>query len=401
MAQYINTTTGDATARFGFRGTDLGYFALTNHGYCMSVFGDTFDNANPKQGGGWRSPVILRQSNRDLDNGLKWDNAVGGARAKQAVDYVHQPANVANTKQYAPFTIIPNDIVHLPDGTFLMSTFIVRSWERSGPYSWVTWGNKFYKSTEKHGEDWHEATFADLGGGRAPMVFNNDPQQGWRFFQNASLVLHPDGYLYMFGTESGRKDGGGIYLARVRWQDWNKLFKWEFWGWTGDKWQWGTKQPSPILTPTLPNHAIGEVNAQLIDGVVVLAYVDYGIGAVTRTATHPASVWTAPQVHATSLTVPNLYAPSVHPYSTLEKPYAHISQWNSSIYGCKFYALAPLRDPRPVAPGTENGTAEGTNINLTTPVGDLDANQLAELLTSDTAVKAADLAAELAKRLGK
>ena len=96
-----------------------------------------------------------------------------------------------------------------------------------------------------------------------------------------------------------------------------------------------------------------------------------------------------------------MYAPSVHPYSTLAKPYAHISQWKNDFYGCKFYALAPLRDPRPVQPSTNNGTAEGTNLNLTTPVGDLNANQLAELLTSDTAVKAADLAAELAKRLGK
>lgn len=400
LARYINTTTGDATAHFGFRGTDLGYFALTNHGYCMSVFGDTFDNPMPG-GPGWRSPVILRQSNRDLDRGLKWDNAVGGARAKQVVDYVHQPADVANTKPYAPFTVIPNDVVHLPDGTYLMSTFVVRSWERSGPYSWVTWGNKFYKSTEVHGEHWAPATFADLGGGKAPMQFNNDRAQGWRCFQNASLVLHPDGYLYMFGTESGRKDGGGIYLARVKWQEWNYLFKWQFWGWTGTKWQWGTEHPSPILMPTLPGHAIGELNAQLIEGVVVLAYVDYGVGAVTRTATHPAAVWTDAQVHATQADTPNLYAPSVHPYSTLAKPFAHISQWHSTFYGCKFYQLDTLRDPRPVEPKTETGTAEGTNLKLCRPVSNLTAPELADLLTADTSINAMDLAVELTKRLNK
>lgn len=396
MARYINTTTGSATAPFGFRGTDLGYFALTNHGYCMSVFGDTFDNPMPG-GPGWRSPVILRQSNRDLDKGLKWDNAVGGARAKQVVDYKHHSASTANTTRYAPFTIIPNDIVHLPDGTYLMSTFVVRSWQRSGAHSWVTWGNKFYTSADKHGENWAPATFADLGG--RPMQFDNDPAQGWRFFQNASLVVHPDGYLYMFGTESGRTDGGGIYLARVKWQDWNHLFKWEFWGWTGTKWQWGTKAPSPILMPTLPGRAIGELNAQLIEGVVVLAYVDYGVGAVTRTATHPAAVWTDAQLHATQADTPNLYAPSVHPYSTLAKPYAHISQWTKDFYGSKFYALEPLRDPRPVEPDTENGTAEDTNLKLCTSVDNLTAAELADLLTADTSIDAGELAVELAKRL--
>ena len=397
MAKLINTTTGDATARFGFRGTDLGFFTKINHGYCMSIFGDTFDNPMPG-GPGWRSPVILRQSNRDLDKGLRWDNAVGGKRAKQAVNYIHHPANTAYAGRYAPFTIIPNDIVHLPDGTFLMSTFVVRSWKRHGRHSWLTWGNKFFVSTDKHGENWKPATLADTMG--APMQLDNAPTQPWSFFQNASLVLHPDGYLYMFGTESGRANGGGIYLSRVKWERWNRLSEWEFWGWTGDKWQWGTQQPSPILKPTLPGQPIGEINAQLIDGIVVLAYVDYGIGAVTRTATHPAAVWTDAQLHATQLAVPALYAPSVHPYSTLDRPYAHISQWNKSFYGCKFYRLSPLRDPRPVNPGTEGGTAENTNLKLCRPTRDLGAAELADLLTSDTSVDAGELAAELAKRLG-
>lgn len=396
MARLINISTGAPTARFGFKGTDLGIFAQTNHGYCLAAFGDTFNNPLPG-GEGWRSPVILRQSNRDLDKGVRWDNAVGGGRAKQVVGYVHHPADVANTQRYAPFTIIPNDIVHLPDGTYLMSTFVVRSWQRSGSHSWVTWGNKFYKSTEKHAEQWEPAVWADLGG--RPMQFDNDPNQGWRCFQNTSLVMHPDGYLYMFGTESGRTDGGGIYLARVKWQEWDHLFKWEFWGWTGSQWQWGTQAPSPILQPTLPGRPIGEINAQLIEGVVVLAYVDYGLGAVTRTATHPAAVWTDAQLHATALETPNLYAPCVHPYSSLAKPYAHISQWRTTFYGCGFYALAPLRDPRPVAPRTEDGTADHTNLQLCRPLKGLSADEIVEMLVSDTEVGSSELAAALKRRL--
>ena len=399
MAHYINTTTGEATARFGFRGTDLGYFTLTNHGYVLSTFGDTFDNSMPG-GSGWRSPVILRQSNRDLDAGLKWDNAVGGARAKQALPYEHASKDTAYNTKDAPFTVIPNDVVHLPDGTYLMSAHHVRSWDRHGDASWLTWCNRFYISREKHAENWEVAKWTTPGLAGKPMQFNNDAAQEWRKFQNATFVLWDDGYLYMFGTESGRTNGGGIHLARVKWDKWHDLNAWQLWGWQNDQWTWGARVATAILSPTLPKGAIGEINAQIIDGVVVLAYCDFGIGAVTRTAVRPDSVWTDPQIHATQLDTPNLYAPSVHPYSTLAKPYMHLSQWHSKFYGCKFYALPALRDPRPVAPDNYSGTVEGTDAAVCTDVSGMDAAELADLLTKDTDVSAEDLAAELVKRLG-
>jgi len=67
---YVKDLTGDETARFGFRRTDLGFTAKTRHGYCVSIFGDTFDTAMPG-GPGWRSPVGLRQSNSDIQNGIR------------------------------------------------------------------------------------------------------------------------------------------------------------------------------------------------------------------------------------------------------------------------------------------------------------------------------------------
>lgn len=391
MARMINVTTGDATAKFGFRGTDLGYFTKTNHGYCLATFGDTFDNPMPG-GSGWRSPVILRQSNTDLAAGLKWDNAVGGARAKQVLPYTHANKATAYNTPDAPFTVIPNDVVHLPDGTYLMSAHHVRSWDRHGDASWVTWCNRFYISREKHAENWDVAKWTTPGLAGKPMQFNNDPSQEWHKFQNATFVLW-DGYLHMFGTESGRTNGGGIHLARVRWDKWHDLNAWQLWGWQDNQWTWGARVATAILSPTLPKGSIGEINAQVIDGIVVLAYCDFGIGAVTRTALRPDSVWTNPQIHATQLSTPNLYAPSVHPYSTLERPYMHLSQWKSNFYGSKFYAMDPLRRPHNV------GSVEGTDVPVETDTSELNADQLADLLTQDTTVTAEDLAAALAKVL--
>lgn len=398
MAHLIGRTTGEPTARFGFRGTDLGYFTKTNHGYCLATFGDTFDNALPG-GSGWRSPVILRTHNADLSKGVVWDNAVGGARAKQVIDYVHQTEADARAVEREGFTQIPNDVIHLPDGRYLMSAFKVRDWSPRPPgNSWVTWANRFWTSTETHAEVWTSAQWADLN--NWPMKFDNNPAQGWDKFQNATLVLS-DGYLYMFGTQSGRYAGGGIYLSRVKWQDWNKLYAWQFWTYTGGQWQWAAWQktkPSAILTPALPGGAIGEINARWIEGTLVLSYVDYSLAGgslVTRTATGPAAVWSAPQVHATQATIPNLYAPAVHPYSTLDAPYAHVSQWNDTVYGSSLYRLDALREAAPT-PGAPS--LEGTNIKPEcVDLSALSADQLAQVLTSDTSVSTTDLLAALEK----
>lgn len=77
-AGYVKDLAGAETARFGFRGTDLGFTATTNHGYCITIFGDTFDQPVPQNSTGWRSPVGLRQSNQDSQNGIRWDNCLGG-----------------------------------------------------------------------------------------------------------------------------------------------------------------------------------------------------------------------------------------------------------------------------------------------------------------------------------
>lgn len=351
VTKHVGTTTGpNKTTQLGVNGTDLGYLTKTNHGYVIGLFGDTSDGAFPGEPG-WRSPVALRTSNTDLDNGIKWDNAMGGSRAKQLVPY-RRDTNPATNNENAPFTVIPNDMVHLPDGTYLMSTHHVKSWDRNGRFAWQTFCNRFYKSTQRDAEDWQATDWADLAG-NGPVQFNNDGG-AWRVFQNASLVVDGD-YLYMFGTESGRARDGGIYLARVPWREWDRLWSWKFWGWTGQRWEWGAPVPTPILQPSLPSGTIGEINARVIDGVWYLSYMEFGGGdslswgaAVTRASDRPDGVWTAPQVHLTSWDSPNPYAPALHPYSTKEKAYLHLSQWTGGqFYGCHLFRLDQLHNAGP------------------------------------------------------
>ena len=369
--KFIGRTTGvGRTTQLGFNGTDLGYLTKTNHGYVISTFGDTSDAAFPGDPG-WRSPVMLRTHNADLDNGIKWDNAVGGGRAKQVVNYQRIPDGNRSTPNN-PFTVIPNDMVHLPDGTYLLSAHHVETWDRQGRYSWVTFCNRFYQSNDTHAEHWGPTDWADLAG-NGPVQFNNDGG-AWRVFQNASLVVDGD-YLYMFGTESGRAQDGGIYLARVPWREWNRLWSWKFWGWTGQRWEWGAPAPTPILQPSLRGGAIGEINVRVIEGTWYLSYMEYSGGeslswsaAVTRAATAPDAVWTAPQVHLTSWEAKNPYAPALHPYSTRDRAYMHLSQWTGGeFYGSNLWKLARLNpagpddglpDLRPLPFNSKNKAAE-------------------------------------------
>lgn len=334
MANRIMDTTGDATAKWHVRGTDLGYLTKTNHGYVLGTFGDTF--SSPMPGQGWRSPVILRTHNTDLDcAGIKWDNAVGGGQAKEVLAYTHATESEAMNDKNKVRTIIPNDVIHLPDGTYLMHAHRVRSWNRHGRHSWLTWSSQFFMSTQRDAETWTEAKAP--GGGPVTMPNTGDT---WSRFQNGTMVLEGD-WLYLFGTESGRTTDGGVYLARVKWQNWADLSKWSFWSWSGSTWSWGQTPPSSILAPMVPGGAIGEVNARWIEGTLVMAYCDYDAAdrgvVVTRRAEHPAGAWTQAREHLGASEFPNLYAPAIHPYSTLDDLYLHVSQWTADRYGVTLF----------------------------------------------------------------
>ena len=325
MARLVKELTGpNETGRWGASATDLGFPAITNHGYTITIFGDTF--VDHVGGSGWRSPVGFRQSNPDIENGIRWDNAIGGAYAKEMINYQHR-GTVHAGELPDGFTNIPNDLIHLPDGRYMMTTFAIRSWDPISPGgSWATFHSRMWTSTEAHAENW-ERTW-DLEVNRENFDFPNVGE--WSHFQNNTMLMLPgEPWVYIYGTNEGRWNGGGIHLVRVDWRSmWNRS-TYEFWGRDGGgTWAWRRGGfTTPILTPTVPNNAIGELSAQVIDGRVVLSYCDGILGAVTRTATRPEGLWTMPAIQVTGVEQPALYAPAIHPYSNLGRAQMLLSAW--------------------------------------------------------------------------
>ncbi len=340
-AGFVRDLTGDATAGFGFRGTDLGYTAKTRHGYCISIFGDTFDTPLPSAAG-WRSPVGLRQSNADIGNGIRWDNCIGGGRAKKMIPYDPVDDETARNTPGQPRTEIPNDLIHLPDGRYIMTTFGVRDWADpskggipSAGGSWRTWYSRMWTSTETNAEDWVRTWNLDTN--QENMDFWNSGDL-WSHFQNNSMVFwEQDNMVYIYGTNEGRWLGGGIHLMRVPWDQMWRPSAYTFWGQDGSgRWDWRPNGPStPILLPPSGQDYIGEISAQIIDGQFVLSYVNGRFGASTVVSQYPTGLWTAPRTQVSYQQADHLYSPCVHPYSTLGSAQILLSQWNADFYGVR------------------------------------------------------------------
>ncbi|MDO4910984.1 MAG: DUF4185 domain-containing protein [Corynebacterium sp.] len=344
-------TPDSRTDQWGIGATDLGYVApcwfhdnldacrvrdVSKSNYTITVFGDTF--ADHVGGADHRSPVGLRQSNRDLNVKIKWDNAIGGAHAKQMIEYEHGGTPEAGLLPDG-FTNIPCDLIQLPNGEFLMSTFAIKSWNpESLGGSWTTYHSRLWISRQEHGEDWDRTNFD----------FPNDGSE-WSHFQNNSMLILPaegdQQYLYIYGTNEGRWKGGGIHLMRV---PVDKIFDrsaYRFWGDRGNGyWDWGATS-TPILRPAGKN-GIGEINAQIIDGKVVLAWCEFGEGATASVkfavAPRPEGLWEVYNTDLNNIVLPNLYAPTIHPYSHLDDLHFYVSQWSTSVVNV---ALERLNKP--------------------------------------------------------
>ncbi|MBY0797885.1 DUF4185 domain-containing protein [Corynebacterium parakroppenstedtii] len=345
MSRYIHTSAGNGglfgghpTDRWHVKGTDLGFFfeggkQFDHEGrsslWVGGLFGDTVNTLLPTSGVEWRSPVMGRTSNTDfLDKGVTWDNFAGGEVAKQIFPYNH----VGNTGRLGSgnadaFTVIPNDAVQLPNGYYMAMGFRVRDWDTGGEqFMCHTISNCWFWSDEPHAENWQLARHA----GDLNRVYEWANSGRDALFQNATFLMVPgDENVYVFGTREGRHLRSEIFLRRCHWTRLTDDSAWEFWGFTGGRWQWGHDvQPTPILKGVGVGSAIGEINAQYIAGKVVLTYNDGALGSVAVVADRPDSVWSSPTILVSLVQSSMQYAPSVHPWnSNLEDSYFHLSSW--------------------------------------------------------------------------
>lgn len=212
----------------------------------FTMFGDTYDVADPASNAGWRDNVLLRASDFNLNNGLQftdalihdggdpnrpmWWRPIPGGLQRAGAAQIIDPAAIDALKRTNTYTLIPTSaIAGSPvtdadgnpvlddDGNQVVTQYAtvmsIKQWGQAG--SWTTNWSAIAVS-EDNGKSWNidPDTVRMSSGGNAnfqqnAMVYGN-PEDATSYVDGD---LEGERYVYVYGTPSGRQ--GSAYVARV------------------------------------------------------------------------------------------------------------------------------------------------------------------------------------------
>ncbi|MGH3968201.1 MAG: DUF4185 domain-containing protein [Mycobacterium sp.] len=312
--------------RFGISGTDLGI--LWDNGdpvnrQVLMAFGDTFGYCKV-HGQQWRYNTLFRSSDRNLTDGI--NVAPGVPSDSYSGSPVRQPGF---SKQVIPGIklasaqegMIPSAGISV-GRTQYMNFMSIKNWGRDG--EWSTNYSALAVSRD-NGQNW-----GIYPGSVRPTAPDSVP--GARYvpgnenFQMGAFMRPGDGYIYSFGTPSGR--GGPAHLARVPQGFLPDLTKYQYWN--GDANSWVPANPA-AATPVIPG-PVAEMSAQYNNYLkqYLMLYTNGGNDVVARTAPAPQGPWSPEQLLVSSFQMPGgIYAPMMHPWSTGKDLYFNLSLWSA------------------------------------------------------------------------
>ncbi|MGW0043707.1 DUF4185 domain-containing protein [Rhodococcus sp. NPDC003348] len=290
----------DTVDRFNVSGTDLGIMwdngiAGSGHNVLMA-FGDTVGKCG-SDGDDWRSNVLFRSSDTALADGMRIDSS---------------PLDAPNhSKEIVPGFGIPGEYTVIPTagvsvgGVQYMRVMGVRSWDSPG--NWTTLYSALASSTDD-GENWTldpltvRANVAALDIPGIPQFDSNNAN-----FQQSAFVER-DGYVYEFGTPSGRS--GGALLARVPDAQISNLAAYEYWN--GSAWVTDLSAAVPVIESPVSELSV-QWNSYL--NKYVAMYTDATNSLVIRQADRLEGPWSGTQTILSGVLVPSLYGGFMHPWA--------------------------------------------------------------------------------------
>ncbi|WP_430333273.1 DUF4185 domain-containing protein [Rhodococcus sp. ACT016] len=298
--------------RFSVSGTDLGI--MWDNGKTgdargvMMLFGDTV-GACGVGGDQWRSNVLFRSGDTNLSDGMRIDSSPLASRgfSKQVI----QGLLSSEPGGWPEFTVIPTGGVAV-DGVQYVRWMSVRSWDTPG--EWTTNYSGLAVSTN-NGETWEtdprtvrvnrEDAFKTPVDGMPAFAPSNEDWQMSAFVPNRG-----DGYVYEFGTPSGRS--GAARLARVLAGDIRDMGSYEYW--KGSGWSSNIEDAVPVIEP-----AVSELSVQWNPYLnqYVAMYTDLG-GLKIRQSPDLVN-WSAAQTLISGVTLPSLYGGFMHPWSNKDR----------------------------------------------------------------------------------
>lgn len=326
---WVNGPSGanNTYSRFGMSGADLGIMwdnGQTGAGnQILMAFGDTFGNCSVP-GQEWRSNTLFRSADRNLADGISVPDPVYGnpyagspvatARpnfSRQIIDSLGIAAEV---------TIIPTTGIAI--GTTQYVDFMsVSAW--GNPGSWSTSFSAIAVSGD-NGETWTvpRSSIRPSWFFSVPSLFfsANTFIWGYQNFQQGAFV-RSGGYVYAFGTGAGR--GGMAFVSRVKEDSLTNVWAYEYYS------PFGWIPACPFCAIQVIWDATSEMSVAWNDylGKFIVLYTNAFNNVVMRTADKPEGPWSSPTTLVTSASMPGLYAPFIHPWSSGRDLYFNLSMW--------------------------------------------------------------------------
>jgi hypothetical protein len=351
-----NFLPNNTSQRFNISGTDVGVMwdngipddpkTPQNEHQVLIAVGDTFSEDNMQ--GYWRNNTILRSGDVLLGDGMsipdgEWfnGNMFGGAplngptQARPVIVKAILPPGLPTG-----VTMIPTAGISLPTpgtqfgATQYMSFMSVKEW--GNPGSWTTNYSAIAYSTD-NGENWNVA----------PTSVRMNSSAGNKNFQQQAFVMGNDGYVYAYGTPSGRQ--GGAYVSRVLPKDILDTSKYEYYSKGTKSWfsstpaGWYKNAPSKATTVigkeggacgvAKAGNTVSEMSVQYNKSLnkYVVMYGDQFNNIVIRTSDTPQGTW-SPATTILNQQNGGIYAPMMHPWSPSTMGTGTDLYWNLSLW---------------------------------------------------------------------
>lgn len=292
--------------RWQVDGTDLGIMWESEPGKIAVAFGDTVGrDFHPPGGQGqdWRSNVLAFSTDRNLSNGMSFDEMVQDSRC--------HAAEILGSRKLdnVEITTIPTSGFALGSRQYL-SYMSIRTWNSIPGTMFTNHGGIAY--SDDGGQTWTKDPYAQW-----------DNIFGLARFQVTAMVPQ-GGYVYMFGTPNTRL--GEIGLARVPENQVLNKSAYQYWS-SGT---WTAVGGAASATPILSGPA-GELSVRYDASRDrwQMTYLDTAKTSITlRESAAPQGSWSESTPLVGVDRYPELYGGFIHPWSTDGELYFMLSTWS-------------------------------------------------------------------------